>query len=272
MGDTGRVVVFGAGGRAGRAVTAEALGRGLAVTAVVRDPRRYPDLGTTGGAGGTGGTGLTGGTDVIGMTGGTGVTVVRGDVVDRTRVAEVAAGAVAAVHAVSPFSGPEQGFDALDPDFFVRAADALLGGVADAGVERLVAIGLFANLLGADGRPVMDDPEAFPPEIRPFALAHTAGLRRLLEAGDGPVDWVMLTPGGGLEEHAPRNGRYRFGGEHVPDDAGTAGPPGLSYADLAVAVVDEIERPTRHRARVSVFDPGALVPDVVDPPTQMDSA
>ncbi|NEB80828.1 flavin reductase, partial [Streptomyces sp. SID14478] len=27
----------------------------------------------------------------------------------------------------------------------------------------------------------------------------------------------------------------------------------LSYADLAVAVVDEAERPRRHRTRVSVF-------------------
>ncbi|MER7840451.1 hypothetical protein ABTY98_32300 [Streptomyces sp. NPDC096040] len=32
------------------------------------------------------------------------------------------------------------------------------------------------------------------------------------------------------------------------------GEPWLSYADLAVAVVDEIERPARHRTRVSVFN------------------
>ncbi|MEV7884865.1 NAD(P)-dependent oxidoreductase [Streptomyces sp. NPDC002817] len=169
----GGIVVLGAGGRAGRAVTAEARRRGYEVTAVVRDPARYAELGADG------------------------VAVVRGDVTDPGSVGSVAVGHLAAVHAVSPFSGPEQGFGALDPDFFVKAADALLGGLTAAGVRRLVAVGLFADLLGADGRPVMDDPAAFPPEIRPFALAHTAGLSRLRAEGDGGrVDWVMLTPGG----------------------------------------------------------------------------
>jgi putative NADH-flavin reductase len=221
------IVVLGAGGRAGRAVTAEALGRGYEVTAVVRDPARYAELAVEG------------------------VSVVRGDVTDAGSVREAAGGAAAAVHAVSPFSGPEQGFGSLDPGFFVKAADALLEGLAAAGVRRLVAVGLFADLLGADGRPVMDDPSAFPPETRPFALAHTAGLRRLREAGEATaVDWVMLTPGGGLEQDAPRTGRHRLGDERVPE-----GAPGLSYADLAVSVLDEIETPTRHRTRVSVFVP-----------------
>ena len=223
----GGIVVFGAGGRAGRAVTAEALGRGHEVTAVVRDPARYARLATDG------------------------VSVVRGDVTEVGSVREVAGEAVGAVHAVSPFSGPEQGFDSLDPGFFLKAADALLEGLASAGVRRLVAVGLFANLLGADGRPVMDDPSAFPPAIRPFALAHTAGLRRLREAGEGTaVDWVMLTPAGGLEQDGPRTGCHRLGAERVPE-----GAPGLSYADLAVAVLDEIETPTQHRTRVSVFVP-----------------
>ncbi|MEV6806064.1 NAD(P)H-binding protein [Streptomyces sp. NPDC051132] len=221
------IVVFGAGGRAGRAVTAEARARGFAVTAVVRDPARYPDLGAEG------------------------VTVVAGDVTDSGLVAGVAGGHAGAVHAVSPFSGPEQGFDTLDPEFFVKAADALLDGLASAGVDRLVALGLAADLLGTDGRPVMDDPLVFPPDIRPFALAHTAGLHRLRERGDGPVDWVMLTPPGFLDPGGARTGRYRVGGERLPGD-GRA--PWLSYADLAVAVVDEIERPVRHRTRVSVFN------------------
>jgi uncharacterized protein len=216
----GDIAVFGAGGRAGRAVTAEARARGHAVTAVVRDPARHGDLEADG------------------------VRLVRGDVTRPS--AALLAGHDAVVHAVSPFSGPDQGLDALDPAFFIRAADALLTGMAATGVSRLVAIGLFATLADATGRPVMDDPAVFPPALRAFAAAHAAGLDRLRERG-GTADWVMLTPPARLEPTA-RTGRYEVGGESVP-------PPGahLSYADLAVAVLDEIDTPSLHRARVVVF-------------------
>lgn len=219
------VVVFGAGGRAGRAVTAEARDRGYDVTAVVRDPDRYPEIASDG------------------------VRVVRGDVTDAEAISSVAPGHVAAVHAVSPFSGPEQGFADLDPQFFVKAADALSHGLAQAGVPRLVLIGLFATLGDAHGKPVMDDPSVFPAEIRPFAVAHMAGLDRFRSAGDAMIDWLMLTPPALLDPAGARTGRYRVGGDAVP-------PPesaGLSYADLAVAVVDEIAAPRHHRTRVSVF-------------------
>lgn len=217
------IVVFGAGGRAGRAVTAEARERGHRVTAAVRDPAKYRDLETDG------------------------VAVVGGDVTDVAAVRSIAPGHDAAVHAVSPFTGPEQGFAALDPHFFVKAADALVDGLGAAGVPRLLVVGLFANLEDARGRPVMDDPSAFPPEIRPFAVAHTAGLERL-RARDGVVDWLMLTPPALLDPAGPRTGRYRIGGETTPSAAAH-----LSYADLAVAVVDEIETPRHHGTRVSVF-------------------
>jgi hypothetical protein len=62
-----------------------------------------------------------------------------------------------------------------------------------------------------------------------------------------------LAPRGGPEQDAPRTGRHRLGDERVP-----AGAPRLSYADPAVAVLDEIGAPSRHRTRVSVFVPGAV--------------
>ncbi|GGL08202.1 hypothetical protein Sme01_67940 [Sphaerisporangium melleum] len=216
------IIIFGAGGRAGRAVTAEARARGHQVTAVVRDPARHPGLTTDG------------------------LTLTRGDVTDVHAISTLAPGHAAAVHVVSPFSGPAQGFADLDPEFFTKAADALLTGLATAGVPRLVAIGLFANLLDDHGRPIMDDPAAFPPEIRPFALAHTAGLDRLRAAGHTAVDWVMLTPPAMLTLDTARTGRYMTGGERAPVAAR------LSYADLAVAVLDEIETPRHHRTRVSI--------------------
>ncbi|SDL84319.1 NAD(P)-dependent oxidoreductase [Nonomuraea jiangxiensis] len=218
-----RIVIFGAGGRAGRAVMAEARDRGHHVTAVVRDPGRHRDLAAEG------------------------VPVVRGDVTDAARIPSIVRGHEAVVHAVTPFSGPEQGFADLDPEFFVKAADALLHGLAESGVHRLLVVGLFANLQGPDGRPVMDDPAAFPPEIRPYAAAHTAGLDRL-RARDSVVDWLMLTPPALLRLDSPRTGRYQVGGETAPP-----APAQLSYADLAVAMIDEIETPRHHRTRISVF-------------------
>lgn len=215
------IVIFGAGGRAGRAVTAEAQRRGVRVTAVVRDPAKHQ---------------LTG-------------RVVQGDVLDAGSIAALAAGHDAVVNAVSPVSGPED-LENLDPGildkFFVTATDALLDGLAAAGVSRLIVIGLVANLLGADGGLLLNDPAQFPAEFRRFAVAHTAGLERL-RAASTPVDWLMLTPPAQLDATAPRAGRYRTGGEAV---SGVT----LSYADLAVAVIDEIEDPRHHRTRVSVFD------------------
>ena len=112
-------------------------------------------------------------------------------------------------------------------------------------MRRLVLIGLFENLLGADGRPVLDDPAAFPAQLGPSRCRTPPGW-----TGSGPptrdVDWLMLTPPAGLDPAGPRLCRYRTGGDAAP-------ATGLSYADLAVAVLDEIEAPAHHRTRVSVF-------------------
>ncbi|MGN9914654.1 NAD(P)-dependent oxidoreductase [Phytohabitans sp. LJ34] len=198
------IVVFGAGGRAGRAITAEALGRGHAVTPVVRNLARHPDL----------------------------PAAVRGDVTDAQQVAAIVRRHDAAVNAVSPASGPEELAQLdLDPEFFARAADALVR----SGVPRIVAIGLFSNMEGAD---------PLPEQFRAFGEAHAAGLARLRESH---TDWVMLTPPAMLLMNSPRLGRYRLGGETA--ETGT-----LSYADLAVAVLDEIDKPTLHRARAAVFN------------------
>jgi putative NADH-flavin reductase len=218
------IAIFGAGGRAGRAITSEASERGHHVTAVVRDSGKYGGIRAEG------------------------VSVVQGDVTDAERISFVVRGHDAVVHAVTPFSGPEQGFADLDPEFFVKAAGALLHGLAEADVPRLLVVGLFANLKDADGRPVMDDPSVFPAEIRPFAAAHAAGLDRL-RAQDTEVDWLMLTPPALLEPDGPRTGRYQVGGETKPPASAR-----LSYADLAVAMIDEIETPRHCRTRVSVFN------------------
>jgi putative NADH-flavin reductase len=205
------IVVFGAGGRAGRRAVAEARARGHRVTPVVRDPDRHPDL----------------------------PAAVAGDVTDPDSVARVAAGHDAAVNAAARLDVPAG-------EFFPAAARALLDGLARAGVDRLVAIGIGTVLETAPGVAVHDSPD-FPAGARAFSLGHAAGLAVLREAGTA-LDWVVLAPPPVvLDEHAARTGRYRTGGDRLLD-----GPDAFSYADLAVAVLDEVDRPAHHRSLVAV--------------------
>jgi hypothetical protein len=177
--------------------------------------------------------------------------VVRGNVTDVQAISSISRGHDAVINTVTPIS-VGQSLDSLDGQFFVKTTDALLQGLTDAGVPRLLLIGLFANLKDDRGRLLMDDPSAFPTELRPFALAHAAGLTRI-RAADTTIDWLMLTPPALLQPEGPRTGRYRLGGETLPQPQ-HAETSHLSYADLAVAVIDEIESPRHHRTRVSIFD------------------
>lgn len=204
-----KIVVFGAGGRAGRRVVAEAAARGHAVTAVARTP--YPAV-----AGGR-------------------VTVVAGDVTDEASVAAAAAGHDAAITTAARLDVP-------GVDFYTAATHALVGGLAAAGVPRLVLVGIGTVLEVVPGRRVLDDPD-FPSDQRAFALGHVAQLDVLATAG---LDRVVLAPPPVLLDETARTGRYRTGG--------TAALPAtsFSYADLAVALVDEAASPRHHRALVAV--------------------
>lgn len=210
----GDIVVFGAGGRAGRQAVAEARRRGHQVTAVVRDPARYRDLASDG------------------------VRLTAGDVTDPGSVAAAAAGHDAAISAAAVY-GP-----GTDPDaFFDGAARALLAGLADAGAGRLVVVGLSAILTDGAGVRLMDAP-GFPADFRPFCLAHGAGLAILRTAPAG-IDWLYASPAGDFDHDGSRSGRYGIG------DHGDAADR-ISYADFAVALLDEIDTPRHHATHLIV--------------------
>ncbi|MFI1015182.1 NAD(P)-dependent oxidoreductase [Streptomyces sp. NPDC020965] len=208
------IVIFGAGGRVGRAAVAEAVARGHTVTAVVRDPAAHPRLG------------------------GDGVTVVRGDVTDRASVAAVAVGARAAINATARL-------DMASEEFFVAAARALVAGLTEAGVPRLIAVGIAATLETSPGVRVMDAPD-FPAPHRLFSQGHAAEWETLRETA-GPLDWLMVCPPMELGADVPRTGRYRTAPGRLIDGGGR-----IAHADLAVALLDEIERPRHHRIQLAV--------------------
>ncbi|MER5206513.1 NAD(P)H-binding protein [Streptomyces sp. NPDC002825] len=210
-----RVVIFGAGGRVGRAAVAEAVARGHRVTAVVRDPDVYRDLE------------------------GAGVTLVRGDATDAGSVAALAAGHDAAVNAAVRLDVPSV-------DFFTTAAKAMVAGLTEAGVGRLLTLGIATTLETAPGVRVMDAPD-FPEQYRTFSQGHVDEFE-LLTAEAGPaLDWLMVVPPMDLNAEAERTGGYRTAVGTVID-----GPGRIAHADLALALLDEIERPRHSRVQLAV--------------------
>ncbi|MFC4121164.1 NAD(P)-dependent oxidoreductase [Nonomuraea zeae] len=211
-----RIVLFGAGGRAGVRVVAEAAGRGHEVTAVVRDPAKYGDLS------------------------GAGVRVIAGDVTDAASVAGAAAGHDVAMQVAARL-------DVSSEEFYAAASRALVDGLGRAGVSRLVALGIGTLLEVSPGVRLVDTP-GFPADARAFSLGHAVEMEVYEKSA---LDWVVLAPPPVmLDTEAARTGRYRIGGGQVPGSA--EGEPAFSYADLAVALVDEVESARHHRVQVAV--------------------
>jgi hypothetical protein len=86
-----------------------------------------------------------------------------------------------------------------------------------------------------------------PPNVVPGAQAARDALGAM--RGNTALDWTFLSPPA-LLAAGERTGRYRVGGEDLL--MAGAGPAGISVADLAVALVDEIETPRHVRARFTV--------------------
>jgi len=133
---------------------------------------------------------------------------------------------------------------------FMKGNDAIVAGVEQSGVKRLLVVGGAGSLFVAPGVQMVDTPEFashVPPNIIPGAKAARDALTAL--RGNTALDWTFLSPPA-LLAPGERSGKYRVGGEQLLM-AGEA-PAGISVADLAVAIVDEIETPRHVRARFTV--------------------
>jgi len=126
---------------------------------------------------------------------------------------------------------------------FLRGSDAIANAARQAGV-RLIAVGGAGSLFIAPGQQLVDSP-AFPAEWKSGALAAREMLTRL-RADKTALDWTLVSPAMHLEP-GPRTGSFRIGGEAPVFDA--QGESRISVADLAAAIVNELEAPQHRRAR-----------------------
>jgi putative NADH-flavin reductase len=143
--------------------------------------------------------------------------------------------------------------DAALYDRFMQGHGAIVRGSAESGVKRLLVVGGAGSLFVAPGIQLVDTPEFTahcPPNIVPGARAARDALTEL--RNNTQLDWTFVSPPAFLVE-GPRTGQYRVGSEELLM-AGDR-PAGISVADLAVAIVDEIEKPRHRRARFTVAAP-----------------
>ena len=94
---------------------------------------------------------------------------------------------------------------------------------------------------------VSDGPD-FPDIFKPLAAAMAKALGELRERSD--VKWTYISPAGDFQADGERSGKYILGGEELT--LNSRGESIISYADYAIAMVDEIEKGSHIRQRISV--------------------
>ena len=94
---------------------------------------------------------------------------------------------------------------------------------------------------------VMDGPN-FPDIFKPLAAAQGNALAELRERND--VKWTFLSPAGDFQAEGERTGRYILAGEELT--LNSKGESIISYADYAIAMVDEATKDDHIQQRISV--------------------
>lgn len=115
---------------------------------------------------------------------------------------------------------------------------------------RLLVVGGAGSLYVNPGHTVqVKDLESFPEMFRPLATNMGEALAELRERSD--VQWTYLSPAGDFVADGERTGEYLLGGEEY--FVNEKGESRISYADYAIAVIDEIENANHIRQRFSVI-------------------
>ena len=94
---------------------------------------------------------------------------------------------------------------------------------------------------------VADGPD-FPAIFKPLAAAMAKALDELRQRTD--VKWTYISPAGDFQAEGERTGKYIFGGEELT--LNSKGESIISYANYAIAMVDEAIKGNNIQKRISV--------------------
>jgi putative NADH-flavin reductase len=165
------------------------------------------------------------------------VTAKTDDLSNAGAIAEVIKGADVVVSAYQP--------PADNTDKLIDVTKLQIEAVKKAGGPRLLVVGGAGQLEVAPGVTLINSghlPEAY----MPIAVSHEKAAA-VLKASD--INWTYLAPAAYFVP-GERTGKFRLGTKELVTDA--KGESKISFADYAIALVDEIEKPKHERALFSV--------------------
>ncbi|MFC5472133.1 NAD(P)-dependent oxidoreductase [Cohnella suwonensis] len=208
-----KIGVIGASGRAGKTIAKEAATRGHQVTAIVRDAGKVAE---------------------------SGYVVLEKDVFDLT------------AQDLGAFDVVVNAFGAMVPGtahLHVDAGRSLIEALKGAPNTRLIVVGGAGSLYVDEAKTLrlVDTPE-FPDAYKDIALNQGKALEDL-KASSG-IRWTFVSPSAFFNAEGKRTGTYRTGTDNLLVNA--KGDSYVSYADYAIAIVDEIENPQHANARFTV--------------------
>jgi len=208
------IALIGATGFIGSGLLKELLSRGHRVTALVTRPEKLSPHAN--------------------------LTATKTDVLDTAALGKQLKGHDAVI---SAFSGHAQG-DIYE--YYVRGIRSIIAAAKTANVPRLLVVGGAGSLEVSPGVQGVDTPN-FPEQWKQSALGAREALRLLRNEND--LNWTMLSPSA-LIAPGQRTGKFRLGGDQLLLNAD--GKSEISLEDYAVAMIDELERPTHPRRRFTV--------------------
>lgn len=207
-----KIAIIGASGKAGSLIVKEAISRKHDVTAIVRDSAKVQEQG---------------------------VKVIEKDLF-ALKVEDIQAFDVV----VNAFGAP-----AGQEHLHVEAGRALIELMKGAPQTKLLVIGGAGSLFVDEAKTirVLDTPD-FPKEFLATASSQSKNLEDLQQAND--IQWTFISPSAFFDAEGKRTGSYKAGKDNLLVNG--KGESYVSYADFAIAVLDEIENPEHTNERFTV--------------------
>jgi uncharacterized protein len=130
----------------------------------------------------------------------------------------------------------------------VDAGHALIEALKGTDTRALIVGGAGSLYVDDDKKVQVIDTPDFPDMFKPTAKGQARNLQELRETTN--ITWTFISPSAMFDPEGKRTGVYQAGNDHLMVNSN--GESYISYADFAIALMDEIENPKHLNERFTV--------------------